>query len=180
MLSGPTNPPDTIALLLTYRVDPQFPAQGLQHRQWLCRSQCTGRIDRSAAASCPSHSVRARTSRPHRLDIASPPPRSARGAWRAGRAHRLTLQLSARRLACRAEGGEEAGGPPAISKPTPCDRPPPRTAPPDAAGRSQARGRHRLRPRSPQARPHRKIQQRLPTRVPPRLHRLSQLHAGGR
>ena len=89
------------------------------------------------------------------------------------RAHRLTLQLSARRLACRAEGGEEAGGPPAISKPTPCDRPPPRTAPPDAAGRSQARGRHRLRPRSPQARPHRKIRQRLPTRVPPRLHRLS-------
>ena len=56
----------------------------------------------------------------------------------------------------------------------PFDRPPPRTAPPDAAGRSQARGRHRLRPRSPQARPHRKIRQRLPTRVPPRLqHRLS-------
>jgi len=69
----------------------------------------------------------------------------------------------------------------AILKPNPFARPPPRgRARPTQAAAPRLAGGPPAATLAAQARPHRTIFRRLPARVPPRLHRLSQLHAEGR
>ena len=92
------------------------------------------------------------------------------------RARRLACAGRAHHLACRLSEAPCVPGRGNPKRP-PFDRPPPRTAPPDAAGRPhRLAGAARLRARARRKPAHARRFGRLPTRVPPRLHRLSQLH----
>ena len=148
-----------------------FPRE-LRYGQRLCRSQCAPAADRPHRV--PSHTL-CFTRAPHTAE-AAPTRNQEPTVLRAG------AERGAYGLACRAEGGKSRGAPcPACHfkaeplRPTTAAR----TGPPDPGGRSQARrrpacGHARRKPaRTGRFR-------RLPARVPPRLHRLSQLHAEGR
>jgi len=138
---------------------------------------CTGRGSTThrvpyGAPPEPSHSVLyacAARPRPHRLEIRSPPP--------------CAPALSEAPMALRAGGRREAKveaprARRAILKPNPFARPPPRgRARPTQAAAPRLAGGPPAATLAAQARPHRTIPQ---ARVPPRLHRLSQLHAEGR
>ena len=144
---------------------------------------CTGRGSTThrvpyGAPPEPSHSVLyacAARPRPHRLESRSPPP--------------CAPALSEAPMALRAGGRREAKveaprARRAILKPNPFARPPPRgRARPTQAAAPRLAGGPPAATLAAQARPHYARTgrfRRLPARVPPRLHRLSQLHAEGR